>query len=303
MATKKMGAYENPNRIDYGWQSLLGELKAGQKQVSSFNENAQRNAYEKSSQNTFYDQFNNYKNQIENFDNAVTNLSKKTSGLQTFDDNVRNTFRGESDALWDAAKELDAGNITYEQYRKIEQDAFSRLNNFTTALPSLTVQAQEWQKAMEIEPGNYGAVSSTTPTEAEQVMFKWGNGGDVRLKFDGNNPMLYSPDESGNTNGQMLNLGGIHADYTRGKDFVNIIDDYSKTLTGGFNNIFQPENQASTFITRTTEPDPANPNQEIIYQTITDEQKEQGIQAMMDKGQFDGLLNNKRLMIYSHLFF
>ena len=108
MATRKTGAYENPNRIDYGWQSLLGELKAGQKQVSSFNENAQRNAYEKSSQNTFYDQFNNYKNQIENFDNAVTNLSKKTSGLQTFDDNVRNTFRGESDALWDAAKELDA---------------------------------------------------------------------------------------------------------------------------------------------------------------------------------------------------
>ena len=94
----------------------------------------------------------------------------------------------------------------------------------------------------------------------------------------------------------MLNLGGIHADYTRGKDFVNIIDDYSKTLTGGFNNIFQPDNQASTFITRTTEPDPANPNQEVIYQTITDEQKEQGIQAMMDKGQFDGLLNNKRLM-------
>ena len=44
----------------------------------------------------------------------------------------------------------------------------------------------------------------------------------------------------------MINLNNVTADAAKGKDFVNIIDDYSKTLTGAYDNIFQPKNSIMT---------------------------------------------------------
>lgn len=290
-----MGTYENPKGVNYDWNKFLEAQKFASKQVSSVSESAKKNAYEKKSQGKLYDDMNSFKNKSENFQQNVTELSSKTSGNANFDDNVRMTFQQESDALYKAAKELDMGNITHEQYRSIENDAFSRLKSFQAALPTMVEQGTEWNKAMSIEPGNYGAVSSTTPTEAQIVMDEWAKQGNVQLNFDGNNPILFVPGQEEGT-GSMINLNNVTADAAKGKDFVNIIDDYSKTLTGAYDNIFQPKNNSSKFISTYYEPDPNDPTKEIAYKTITKDGREKGIQAMIDMGQFDGLVANNRVM-------
>lgn len=290
-----MGTYENPKGVNYDWNKFLEAQKFASEQVSSVSESARKNAYEKKSQGKLYDDMNSFKNKSENFQQNVTELSSKTSGNANFDDNVRMTFQQESDALYKAAKELDMGNITHEQYRSIENDAFSRLKSFQAALPTMVEQGTEWNEAMSIEPGNYGSVSSTTPTEAQIVMDEWAKQGNVQLNFDGNNPILFVPGKDEGT-GSMINLNNVTADAAKGKDFVNIIDDYSKTLTGAYDNIFQPKNGSSKFISEYYEEDPNDPTKEIVYKTITKDGREKGIQAMIDMGQFDGLVANNRVM-------
>lgn len=290
-----MGTYENPKRVDTDWNKFLDAQKFAAKQISSVSESARKNAYEKKSQGKLYDDMNSFKNKSENFQQNVTELSSKTSGNANFDDNVRMTFQNESDALYRAAKELDMGNITHEQYRSIENDAFSRLKSFQAALPTMVEQGTEWNNAMSIEPGNYGSVSSTTPTEAQIVMDEWAKQGNVQLNFDGNNPILFVPGQEEGT-GSMINLNNVTADAAKGKDFVNIIDDYSKTLTGAYDNIFQPKNESSKFISTYYEEDPNDPTKEIAYKTITKDGRDKGIQAMIDMGQFDALVANNRVM-------
>jgi hypothetical protein len=91
-------------------------------------------------------------------------------------------------------------------------------------------------------------------------------------------------------------MNAVTADAAKGKDFVNIIDDYAPTLTGAYDNIFQPKNNSSKFISTYYEDDPNDPTKEIAFKTITKEGREQGINAMIDLGQFDSLVANNRVM-------
>jgi hypothetical protein len=301
MAKKVSGnAYSNPAGVDYGWSSFVNNLKTDISNVTYQQDKAVNN-YEKKTQSQVFDEWNNYTNSINNFEQSVTSLSGMSSGNASFDEQVRQTFNAEADGLYEAAKEAAAGNITSQQYKQIERDAKEKLANTARAMPILVSQGQDWIDGMSIEPGNYGAVSSTMPTEAQIVLSnlakqnKGPNDPPVTLQFVGNTPSLFVPGKEEGT-GAMMNLNAVYADAQKGKDLVPIIDNYSTTLTGAYKNVFQPANTDSKYITTYYEPDPNDPTKEIAYQTITDKGRQEGIDAMIRLNQFDGMLNNNELM-------
>lgn len=289
--------YKNPQRvIDKSFDAFtqaskrwVGQIAATTKEIHD------RNAKAKKDQQLEWEKANEAQQTMYS---KVNELG--SSGNSAFDENLRSFWDNRVDQYFEIKNQMSRGDMDQKEGNKLLSQIMGEVDKFQKIVPYVAQQCALQREHGKKEPGTAGAISSVTPQDSQNVFNNILNGGDTALVEKGGVMYLYNPPINGKQEGAMVNLDELYEKTANGADIVQLVPDISKDLSKAYENIFKPNDVNSEYIAVDEVKDGAYTYEYKRYKTAEEldgiEPKDKGIQAMIDGGQFDPMLQRDNMM-------
>ena len=197
------------------------------------------------------------------------------------------------DKSYELRKLQREGKISSAEASRGIAEINAQVNNTTVIATQIAASRDAYNKAMQIPPGQAGAVSSRTPDGVQQAMIGIGDGSSSYVFRDG---ITYAVRENPNDpdNPFVANLTQIAKDSEAGKDWWGEVPDLTETYKNAYNNVVKPGGKDNadlvTFETQRIG------DQEATVKYMTPAQRSQAASAMVKANQFKGILDDESRM-------
>lgn len=298
--------YTNPQRIiDRSFDAFTNAGKRWVGQIVKTREQIQeRNALEKKQQKIQWEKQNEEQQKMYSSVNEMG-----STGNSILDENYRSFYNADVDKYFEITNLRDNGKIKQADANRELANLRNDVLLMNKIIPYIAEQASMQKEHGKIPLGTAGAISSVTSGESQDVLGQMIIGGNTAMVRKNGIMYLYNPPIAGQQEGAMINLNEIAAMQASGEDIIHLVPDISKDLEMAYNNIYNPDQVNSEYIKlKTVELDDGNT---YSYKEFKTERfnpdpppgkwepfdaKEYGIQAMIDGGQFDPLIRDKKKM-------
>ena len=290
--------YTNPQRIiDQSFDTFTNASKRWVGQIAKTSDEIyQRNIREKEQQNLQWEKEN--KDQ-ELMYSKVNELG--STGNSALDENIREFWDSRVQQYFEIKNAGSRGDMPRDDVNKFLGGINGQLTKFTGVIPYLASQIALQTEHGKLKPGTAGAIASTTSGESQDVIGSIAKGGNTAIVMKNNLMYFYNPPIEGKQDGAFMNIDEMLAKQAAGQDIVELVPDISKDLTQAYNNIYNPNDIDSKYVTIENKEKNGYNYEYKVYRTEDDDgnpmdAKTTGIQQMIDDGQFDPVIKDDRIM-------
>jgi hypothetical protein len=290
----KLGTYQQRNSYA---ESLLDAAVAEQQSLDSQQRNfkdlviqEQKNATERKQQEQLF-----ANQQFAKAEQDAQAIYKVDLGSNNTNRNFHDYLFGLKEKVYKIRQGQRDGKISSSEAARAIAELNGAVDNTMTEATAVTVQAESLRKALEIPPGQAGAVSSRTPTGVQQALLGMRTG---ETKYVRKNGITYGVRENPNDpkNPFVANLTQIAKDSEEGTDAFGVVPDLTEAYKNAYNNVVKPAGKDNVDLVTFQEKKVGS--QVATIKFMTPKQREKAINSMINANQFAGVLDDEKRMKY-----
>ena len=290
----QLGNYQQRNSYA---ESLLDAAVAEQQSLDSQQRNLkdlaiqeQKNAAERKQQEQlFADQ------QFARAEQDAQAIYKVDLGSNNTNKNFHDYLFGLKEKVYKIRQGQREGKLSASEAGRAIAELNAAVDNTMTEATAVTVQAESLRKALEIPPGQPGAVSSRTPNGVQQALLGMKTG---ETRYVRKNGITYgvreNPDDPKNP--FVANLTQIARDSEEGKDAYGTVPDLTEAYKNAYNNVVKPAGKDNVDLVTFQEKKVGSEVATVKF--MTPQQRQKAIDAMVNANQFGGVLDDEKRMKY-----